>query len=251
MARLKSDFVGDLKGDARMPRYQRLAEALRQEVVGQRWKPGDRLPSENDIADAYGVAPGTARQALAQLVKEGLLERAHGRGTFVRRPSFDQSLFRFFRFSGEDGVRAVPESRILRRVVTAAPRNVARALKIEEGAETINMSRLRLIGEEPAVAEDIWLPLPRLGKFLDVELDDVGPLLYPVYDQVCGEVVARAEEALTVETATPEIARLLRLPAGAPVIVIERLALGFHDAPIEWRRSRGAGERFKYHTEIR
>ena len=96
-----------LKGDARLPRYQRLAETLRDEVVSRRWRAGEQIPSENVIAEHYGVAPGTARQALAQLVDEGLLERQHGRGTFVRRPSFDQSLFRFFRFSNEAGERVV------------------------------------------------------------------------------------------------------------------------------------------------
>ena len=89
-----------LRGDERLPRYQRLADALRLEVVERRWKAGDQIPSENVIAEEYCVAPGTARQALALLVDEGLLERHHGRGTFVRRPDFDQSLFRFFRFQG-------------------------------------------------------------------------------------------------------------------------------------------------------
>ena len=117
-----------LAGDNRLPRYQRLADALRARIVDRSWKPGDRIPSENVIAEQFGVAPGTARQALAALVDEGLLERQHGRGTFVRRPSFDQSLFRFFRFSGAAGERLIPESRILRRSVDVMPSEVARQL---------------------------------------------------------------------------------------------------------------------------
>ncbi len=241
----------DLLGDARLPRYQRLADILRQAVVDRRWRAGEQIPSENMIAEQYGVAPGTARQALAQLVKEGLLERQHGRGTFVRRPSFDQSLFRFFRFSGESGERVVPESRIVRREVIDAPSEVARQLQLEPDTPVIFMDRLRLIDGLPMLAEQIWLPAARFEAFMKVAPADVGPLLYPIYDSVCGAVVARADESLTAESATPAYARLLRVPVDTPLIVIDRLARGYDGTPLEWRRSRGPAAQFRYHTEIR
>ncbi|WP_173766040.1 GntR family transcriptional regulator [Nitrogeniibacter mangrovi] len=240
-----------LKGDARLPRYQRLAETLRDEVVTRRWRPGEQIPSENVIAAQYGVAPGTARQALARLVDEGLLERQHGRGTFVRRPSFDQSLFRFFRFSNEAGERVVPESRIVQRELMRAPSEVARQLQLPGEAEVIFMNRLRLIDGVPMLAEQIWLPAERFAAFMAMDASEIGPLLYPVYDSLCGEVVARAEESLTVEMATPAYARVLRLEEHTPLIVIDRLAYGYDGRPIEWRRSRGPAAQFKYHTEIR
>ena len=247
----KENAVIALKGDARLPRYQRLAQTLRDEVVNRRWRPGEQIPSENMIAERYGVAPGTARQALAQLVDEGLLERQHGRGTFVRRPSFDQSLFRFFRFSNEAGERVVPESRIVQRERMEAPSEVSRQLQLADGAPVIFMNRLRLIDGMPILAEQIWLPGERFGAFMAADASQIGPLLYPVYDSLCGEVVARAEETLTVEVASPAYARLLRLQANTPLIVIDRLARGYDDRPIEWRRSRGPAAQFKYHTEIR
>lgn len=240
-----------LKGDARLPRYQRLAEALRDEVVSRRWRSGEQIPSENVIAEQYGVAPGTARQALAQLVDEGLLERQHGRGTFVRRPSFDQSLFRFFRFSNEAGERVVPESRIVQREVMSAPSEVSRQLQLAEGAEVIFMNRLRLIDGVPILAEQIWLPAARFAPFMALDTAEIGPLLYPVYDSECGEVVARADESLTVEMVTPPYARILHVEENTPLIVIDRLARGFDGSPIEWRRSRGPAAQFKYQTEIR
>jgi GntR family transcriptional regulator len=64
-------------------------------------------------------------------------------------------------------------------------------------------------------------------------------------------VVVSADETLTVELATRMQARLLKLEAGAPLIVIERLALDLERRPIEWRRSRGPADRFRYHAEIR
>lgn len=243
--------IAHLIGDTRLPLYQRLAETLRHEVMEAKRCPGDRMPSENALAEDYGMAPGTVRQALAALVEEGLLERFHGRGTFVRRPNFDQSLFRFFRFRGSSGEWRVPESRILKRVIEPAPSHIARSLNIKDGAPTIAISRLRLLDDAPVLAEEIWLPRSRFEMFLALPENEIGPLLYPVYDSQCGQLIARAEETLTAEAARPETARLLRIRKDTPVIVIDRLAKGFDDTPLEWRRSRGRANQFHYHTEIR
>ena len=74
------------------------------------------------------------RKALDVLVAESLIERFQGRGTFVRRPRFDTSLLRFFRFKGPHGEFLIPESRILEREQKAIPGSVARALALSEGA---------------------------------------------------------------------------------------------------------------------
>jgi len=239
-----------LEGDERLPRYQRLADALRLEVIQKIRKPGDRLPSENGIAEEFGVAPGTARQALSLLVKEGIIERHHGRGTFVRQPDFTQSLFRFFRFQSKSGARRIPESKILKREICVAPEEIAKALEIEKDGRAIMMSRLRILDDTPVLTEEIWLSFSKFEKFLDMNEADIGPLLYPVYDELCGQTIAGAEETLTAERATEPYTELLNIEPGSPVIVIDRLARGYDGSSIEWRRSWGAAEGFKYSTKI-
>ena len=241
----------NLHGDERLPIYQRLADALRSDVTEGRLRPGDRVASENELVGKYQMAAGTVRKALDVLVTEGLLERFHGRGTFVRSPSFDASLYRFFRFRAADGNEAIPEGRILRREVELAPSFVARQLGIPEGSPTISMSRLRVSDSTPVLAEEIWLPFGRFEKFMDLPMGDVGDLLYPVYDAICGQLVAKADEALTAESSNRETARLLRIEPGTPVMVIDRLAKDFGGVPLEWRRSRGRADQFHYKTEIR
>ena len=220
-----------LTGDDRLPRYQRLADDLRREIASGRWRPGDRAPSENELAERYAMAPGTVRQAIAQLVEDGMLLRERGRGTFVRRPSFDQSLSRFFRLRDADGRRVAPESRILSRDRRRAPDDIANRLDLGGEADAIMATRLRLLNETPVLYEEIWLDAGAFSAFLEMPLDEVGPLLYPIYDRVCGRLVARAEETLTAESAPEAIAKNLEIEAGAPVVVIERLAKSYDDAP--------------------
>lgn len=239
-----------LPGDDRLPLYERLVEVLKAAIGEGKWRPGDRLPSENDLAEQYAVAPGTARQAVSKLVGEGLLDRRHGAGTFVRKPTFDSSLFRFFRFHTDDGEHRIPESRILSRTIMPAPSAVAAMLRLPAHAPVVSMSRLRLFDGVPVMAEEIWLDSAPFEGLVDMDEVAIGPLLYPIYDSHFGKIVARAQESLTVEAVDKTRARLLRIAPGAPVIVIDRLALGFDGVPIEWRRSRGRADRFKYHIEI-
>ncbi|AUT66006.1 GntR family transcriptional regulator [Paraburkholderia terrae] len=240
-----------MHADDRLPRYQRLRDEMVALVAARHWRPGEAIPTEQALAKSYDVAVGTVRKAVDLLVAEGLLERFQGRGTFVRRASFDSSLFRFFRFQTRQGERRIPESRILRREVVEAPSAVAATLQIPNGAKVIQMSRLRLIDGVPMLAEEIWLPFDRFAAFAQLELTEIGDLLYPVYESQCNQVIASATETLTVEAIGPLHARLLRIEPGTPAVVIERLAYGYDRQPLEWRRSRGPASEFIYQAEIR
>lgn len=240
-----------MHADDRLPRYQRLRDEMVALVAARHWRPGEAIPTEQALAKSYDVAVGTVRKAVDLLVAEGLLERFQGRGTFVRRASFDSSLFRFFRFQTRQGERRIPESRILRREVVEAPSAVAATLQIPNGAKVIQMSRLRLIDGMPMLAEEIWLPFDRFAAFAQLELTEIGDLLYPVYEAQCNQVIASATETLTVEAIGPLHARLLRIEPGTPAVVIERLAYGYDRQPLEWRRSRGPASEFIYQAEIR
>ena len=237
--------------DDRLPRYQRLRDDLAAKIADRAWRPGDRLPAELDLAESYAVSPGTVRRAIGLLVEDGLLERRQGTGTFVRRASFDASLFRFFRFEGAAGVRAVPGSRLLRRDTNDAPAEVARDLRLGEGERVIHLLRLRLDGGQPFLVEEIWLPLKLFGPLLEMPLKEFPDLLYPLYEAACGQVVASAEEHLTAEAAAAPYAELLGIGPGSPIIVIDRVALGYDRQPLEWRRTRGRADKFRYRVEIR
>lgn len=237
--------------DDRLPRYQRLRDELAQQISLNRWRPGEAIPTEAALASEYAISVGTVRKAIDALVSEGVLERQQGRGTFIRRPQFQSSLFRFFRFQGLNGERLVPESRILAIETVVAPSAVSQALALPAGTEVIRLIRLRLLESTPVLAEEIWLPKSRFLPLLDVDLQRQGPLLYPIYESLCGQVVARAAETLTAEAANDVHARLLDIDVHSPVVVIERLACDYAGTPLEWRRSRGHASHFRYSVEIR
>jgi GntR family transcriptional regulator len=236
--------------DERLPLYQRLRDEVAENIARHVWRPGDLIPTEAELANTHGIAIGTVRKAIDALVADGLVERQQGRGTFVRRPQFNSSLFRFFRHDGLDSA-AVPRSRLLEReAVTATPAQVSAALHLRRGERTLRISRLRLLKDKPFLREQIWLPHALFAPLLTAPEEEIGDLLYPAYERLCGEVVGRAEEVLTVDAADPDDARLLGVEEGTPVVAIERLALGFGGTPLEWRQSRGLASEFRYKVEI-
>jgi GntR family transcriptional regulator len=240
-----------LSSDVRLPLYQRLRDQLAEQIANNRWRPGEAIPTEAALSSEYCLSTGTVRKAIDMLVSENILERQQGRGTFIRRPQFQSSLFRFFRFQSASGERQVPESRILSIEPVVAPSAVAQALGLPLEAPVIRLIRLRLIGAQPLLAEEIWLPRVQFQTLLEIDLTKQGPLLYPIYEEFCGQVVAYAEESLTAEAVSDVHARLLQVPANSPVVVIERLARNYAGQPLEWRRSRGHAEHFRYSVDIR
>ncbi len=241
---------GKLAHDVRLPLYQRLRDEMVEKITDGEWRPDQAIPTEAELTKTYGVAIGTVRKAVDVLVAEGLLERSQGRGTFIRRPSFDASLFRFFRHLTGAGGRQIPEGRVLARVVETPPEDVASALGLSAKTKAIRLDRLRLIDGQVVLVEEIWLPKARFAALLDVDIAEFDDLLYPFYESHCGQVIASAKETLTVDSANAKIAGSLGIEEGKPVVVIERLALGFDRKPLEWRRSHGAADTFRYQVDI-
>ncbi|MDB6142161.1 MAG: mngR [Pseudomonas sp.] len=243
--------MNTLSSDVRLPLYQRLRDQLAEQIANNRWRPGEAIPTEAALSSEYCLSTGTVRKAIDMLVADNILERQQGRGTFIRRPQFQSSLFRFFRFQTAAGERQVPESRILSIEPMSAPAAVAQMLGLPPESPVIRLMRLRLLDAQPVLAEEIWLSRIQFHALLDIDMDQQGPLLYPIYEEFCGQVVAYAEETLTADAVDEVNARLLQIPVNSPVVVIERLARNYAGQPLEWRRSRGHASHFRYSVEIR
>jgi GntR family transcriptional regulator len=237
--------------DERLPRYQQLRDLFVAAVSDGHWRPGEAIPAEDVLAATHGVAVGTVRKALAGLVAEGMLERKQGRGTFVRRGNFGNALARFFRMTDENGRPIRPASRILARAVLPATAEVAEHLGVADGTEVIGLTRLRLAEGVPILAEEVRLRRDDFAPLLELKTDEFGDLLYPLYERVCGKVVASARETIRFAVPPENLAGILGLATGTPAVVIDRVAYGFDNAPLEFRRSYGPAERFSYSIDIR
>jgi GntR family transcriptional regulator len=229
-------------------RYAALAAAMRSRIVAGEWPPGSAIPAEQTLAAEHGVALGTMRRALDLLAEQGLVERIHGRGTFVRQGLSGAPMLRFFRF-GATGTEA-PKSRILARDVLAAPHEVARALACGPGEQALRLKRLRSVGGLPALHEEIWLPLPLFAPLAKSDPIGWGDLLYPVFAERCGVHVHRAVDTIAFGNLGAAHARALRLPPGHPCARVQRQAFDLSGHAVEWRTTLGDANAFHYTVSI-
>jgi GntR family transcriptional regulator len=222
------------------PRYRAIESALRARIASLH--PGERLPSDSDLCAEFGVSRMTARHAMQMLVDEGLIERDPGRGTFVAEAPAHRRANSLMTFSHEMRRRGRrPSSRLLERVVREATAQEAADLRLSPGAPVVSLRRIRVADEQPITLEVAVLPghCTEVVMAADLESGSLHEALI-----AAGHVPTRGHATLTAEAATPEDARHLGIPGGAPLLVERRVVLDQRSRPLERTESRYAGDRY-------
>jgi GntR family transcriptional regulator len=234
---------------APVPLYYQLKEAFADLICSGNLKPGDLIPPEQKLCLELGVSRGTVRTAIGELVREGILERQQGRGTFIVGPRLDKSLLAYFRFAEKDTSEdLIPESRILKTENVSPSLEVAKALAISPKEAVVKIERLRIVKGIPFIFQVSFFPrkqFPRLER-----IQSNVPSLYDFIRERYGIHIRAVEEYLTAGLADHEVRDALGLENGSPVIIIERTAFSNNDKPVEFRRSVGKADRFHYRVRL-
>jgi GntR family transcriptional regulator len=235
--------------NGRLPRYHRIAEALRERIREGEWATGAPLPNQRRLARDFGVTLMTLRQALELLERDALITRRHGLGTFVASPSIDYEITRMRRFAGD--LSAQGES-VVTRVLDARPvvadRRVSAALAVAPRARVVMVERLRLVGGHPMSLQRSFLPA-RLGEAV-LTADLAETPLSQVLEFKLGVVIARAQEAVSAVRLGGREARELGCPAGVPAFESERVSYDAAGQPVVFDRVFIPGDRFRITREL-
>lgn len=239
-----------IAGTESMPLYLRVLETFRDRLFRGIWKPGDMLPTENELSEELGVSSGTIRRAILSLVQEGQISRRPGKGSFVTRISSQASLARFFRFRESDTGESSPtEIRVAGiSVLPEAPKMVAEKLGVRRTTKVLKVQRLLLMAGKSVCTYTSYMPYNLVAGLENTDL--TSNRLYLLIEEATGNHVVRAEEMLRANIATPEDAALLGIDAGMPVILIERTAYTHNDKIIEWRQTVGRSDEFSYKIRL-
>ncbi|MFF3749519.1 GntR family transcriptional regulator [Streptomyces sp. NPDC002018] len=230
------------QGTGRQPKYQRIADALRDAIQAGEYGPGDRLPGENDLMATFEVARMTARQALSVLQSEGLTESRKGAGVFVRtfRPLRRKGIQRLAQSQWGEGRSiwsADTDDRTLvvdqmRVTEEAAPERIATVLGIESGEATWVRSRRFVLDGKPILLATSYLPASLVAGS-PITQEDTGPGgTYARLAELGFKPVHFREEIRSRMPSSSE-ADQLGLATGTPVILICRTAFADEGRAVE------------------
>src|SRR2546428_5379533 len=117
-----------------LPRYYKLKESMRERVRAGEWQPGDLIPCQRELGKTSGISRMTARQAITDLVNEGLFYREQGKGTFVSQRKITQQLLQLTGFTEDIRARGQrPGTKVLSAEMFPADAVTAEKLHIAPG----------------------------------------------------------------------------------------------------------------------
>ncbi|MGA5794088.1 GntR family transcriptional regulator [Streptomyces cellulosae] len=228
--------------DDRRPKYQRIADSLREAIRSGEYSPGDRLPGENELMAEYGVARMTARQALGVLRDEGIAEARKGAGVFVRsfRPIRRRGIQRLAREQWGNG-RSIWSADIESRALEVdqvsvseetAPAYVSVALDLAAGDLVCVRRRRFVLDDKPVQVATSYLPLSLVAGSA-ITQEDTGPGGTYARLAELGHEPAHFREEIRSRMPSPDEVAQLSISPGTPVILICRTAFTEEGRPVE------------------
>ena len=236
---------------AEAPRYREVADTLQRQIAAGELGPHDRLASEREIADRFGLSRMTARQAVELLVRRGIVYRRPGSGTYVSPPRVVHSLERLAGFSEQMRLQGIrPRARVLEMRSTSGPDAAARrALGLGDGDAAWMVRRLRYGDDEPLLLETFWVPRQVCPELSADELADRS--LYTVMRGRYGIEPDSAETSLEPAALNPADARHLTARPGSPAILVVRTTRDAAGRAIEFARDLYRGDRARFDLTLR
>lgn len=225
-------------------KYEGLSEALRQAIEAGVLQPGSRLPGERALAEQLGLSRITVRNAIDKLVEEGQLVRRQGARTLVAQ-RMGKHISNLMGFSEDMKARGLqPGMQVLHVEQRAATAVEQEKLALPADAEVIRLHRLRFANEQPIALEIAVLPVAIVKS-----ADAIGSSLYASLDAM-GHMPREGVQKISAEKIAGDMASILNMQAGDPVLVVRRCCSTVNEVPVEYTTTYYNASIFEFVTEL-
>ncbi len=238
----------DRKGGSAL--WHQIGEILAADIAAGTLAPGEKLPTEPELMQRFGVSRFTVRQALSHLEQRGLVRAEQGRGTFVHRGVLDYTLSKRTRFHKnliEQGFE--PGAELLVHETVPATERIARYLKLTVGVMVIHRRGVMTADGVPVELGDSYYPAERFPDF------EKARLLHPTISAALASYGVIDYERLSTEIEarmpTAGEARILRQPKSMPLLVTRKVDADAAGVPITYSESVWPAERITFNVDLR
>jgi len=231
---------------AAQPLYAQLRDRLKADILEGRLKPGDKVASESELTAGHGVSRITVRQALNDLQKEGLVVKAHGKGTFVAQPAVAQDLTSLRGLAESlGGEGRTVHGRLLSTRTVKAPDLAAQRLQLAPRTPVCELQTLRYLNRTPLSLNTQWVAL-EIGERLR-KIDFASRDLLGVYENELGLAISHADLSISAALAADaKLCRQLGVEPGAALLQVDRVVYGQGRQPLHFEISSYRSDLFSY-----
>lgn len=228
--------------------YLQLYGIIKGKIERGEWAVDAQIPTEEELCRLFSVSKATVRIAVADLVREGYLRRHQGKGTFVCKRVIPEGLAMLTSFREtmvEAGV--VFETKVLAQTMMMLTDDLSLKLDVPDDRHIVYLKRVRLVGGEPVLLQESYLPHAVCPSLLAEELESHSVLEF--LEERCGVRVTRVRDYIEVAALAEEEARVLGLPPGSPALLLEQFFYA-GEAQVMYTRSVKRPERFRFFIEL-
>ncbi|MGB3623677.1 GntR family transcriptional regulator [Ketobacter sp. MCCC 1A13808] len=230
------------------PLYVQIKETLKKRILDGVYQPHDRLPSENEMMNAFSVSRITVRQALRDLYTEGLVFSAQGKGTFVSKPKAVQDVQRLEGLGEAMTPKGYQASARMLEIAECRPaKKVQEALQLQKGEDVIQVKRLRYLSQSPVSVDTSYFPLSIGRKLLGRDLTGD---IFPMLENQLHIALGKADIRLEARKADNDTAKLLGIESGEAIMWVTRLTYDTQNNPIDFEYLAFRGDTYQYHFTV-
>lgn len=241
-----------MKNNDPVPLYQQLKDTLHQQIEQGAFQPDQLIPSERNLCARFHISRITVRQAISEMINEGILYRKQGKGTFVAKPKVNQGLVRIVNFSKtilDLGMK--PSTKVLGSEVVPADIQIAKILDLPVTDQVMKLFLLGMGDGQPLVYYESCFSLS-LGRRMvreAVKNEKKGTPFstYDLYGGGIGAVPARVIQTLEAVVTDVRHASLMKVKKGAALLMITSVFEAQDGRPLEFRKALYRGDRYKFH----
>ena len=228
------------------PLYKQLIDELQKRISDHLYGPGERIPTEAELAEEYHVSRITVRRAIEKLAEQGVVEKMQGKGTFVCAPRLSRHLdngpMGFSEMCRANGLE--PGAVVLeKKIMVPKSKNIREMLKLPEGGEALFISRLRTGNGKPMAFEESYYPL-EFSDLLSIDLEKES--IYRYLREVRGIDLHSSTIRLNIAKADSRMSRILEVPKNTPLLEIRGCVIRGDGRPVHTSYQCGYGDHFEF-----
>lgn len=241
--------MNDINPGSPIPLYIQIKEAIKEYITEKKLPENTPLFSERKIAEIYSVSRLTARKAVEELIREGVVFQQPSKGTFVSPKKLTQPWLVVTSFSeaiSQEGRK--PGSKLLEVAQVTASQAICEQMEIECNTTLLKSFRIRYVDNEPFCVAKSYIPyalVPEIEKFMDSA---------PLYDLLRDRYdlhLAKTHASLEAILADYRVASLLEIKIGAPMFLMKGTVRDSQKHVVEYFETFYRGDRLQFITESR